>query len=454
MSAAADRYRATSFWLDDLAARGLDDLEPRQALPGDRHVDICVIGAGFTGLWSALSLRAAEPDASIVVLEQEIAGFGASGRNGGWCSALWPVALSSVAEAHGTDTARALHTALVDTVDEVGRAAAALGIDCDFRKQGTRLLIRNEVAAGRAEAEVADAERLGITPPARRDDGPLGPSLWEPDCAGIHPGKLVRGLARAAEDRNIQIYEGTRVLDWGPHEVTTDRGIVRCDRLVVATEAWGAGIPRSKRRVLPLYSLVIATEPLAESVWDEIGLARGETVSDYRHLLVYGQRTADDRFVFGGRGARYHAGSSIRPEWDRSDKVFGHLQATLGELFPAAASAAITHRWGGPIGVARDWHPTVLTDPARRVAWVAGYVGDGVAATNLAGRTVADLLTGADTPITRLPWVDHHSPRWEPEPVRAIGVNAVIASLGLADTEEALSKRPSLVARAVSLVTG
>ena len=454
MSAAADRYRATSFWLDDLAARGIDDLEPRAPMPGDRHVDICIIGAGFTGLWSALSLRQADAAASIEIVEAEIAGFGASGRNGGWCSALYPVGLRTVAEEHGVPAAKAVHDALVDTVDEVGRQADALGIDCGYRKAGTAHLIRTPVASLRADEEIAEAVSLGIDPPELRDAGPLGRVLHDPHCAGIHPGRLVRGLARAAEERGIVIHEGTRVLDWGPHEVVTDRGTVRCDRLVVATEAWGATIPRSRRRVLPLYSLVIATDPIPAQVWDEIGLAVGETVTDYRHLLVYGQRTADDRFVFGGRGAGYHAGSTIRPDWDRSDAVFAHLERTLGELFPAAAGARVSHRWGGPIGVARDWHPTVLTDPKRRVAWVAGYVGDGVGATNLAGRTVADLLTGADTPLTRLPWVDHRSPRWEREPVRAVGVNAVIRSLGAADAEEQVTGRPSVIAKAVGLVTG
>lgn len=423
---------------------------PRPPLAGDTAVDVCIVGGGFTGLWAALSIRAIDPDASILVVEAEIAGFGASGRNGGWCSALFPVGTTALAHASGREAAIAMRRALIDTVDEVGSASAALGIDCDFVRRGTHSLIRTPIAARQAELDLAEAAEYGVDRLERRGGGRLGDSLFDPACASVHPAKLVRGLARAAEQRGIVIAEQTRVTDWSAHEVSTDRGTVRCDRLVVATEAWGATLPPSKRRLLPLYSLMVATEPLPESVWDDIGLLRGETVTDFRHLLVYGQRTADDRLAFGGRGARYHAGSAIRPALDRSDRVHAHLRTAIDGLFPAAAGARITHRWGGPIGVPRDWHPTVL--PRRDgVVFAGGYVGDGVAASNLAGRTIGDLVTGRRTALTRLPWVGHVPPRWEPEPLRAVGVNAVVSSLAAADLEERLTQRPSAVARVAAL---
>lgn len=448
--AAAQRYRDVSFWHDDLVGKGLDDLVPRPPLAGDTTVDVCIVGGGFTGLWAALAVRAIDPQASIVVLEAEIAGFGASGRNGGWCSALFPIGTADLAARSGREPALAMRRALIDTVDEVGRASAALGIDCDFARGGTHSLIRTPVAARQAALDLAEAAEYGVDQLERRTGGPLGDSLFDPACASLHPAKLVRGLARAAESRGVVVAEQTRVTGWSAHEVVTEKGTVRCDRLVVATEAWGATLAPSRRRLLPLYSLMVATEPLPESVWDEIGLQRGETVTDFRHLLVYGQRTADDRLAFGGRGARYHFGSAIRPGWDRSEKVHAHLRSAIDGLFPAAASARITHRWGGPIGVPRDWHPTVV--PRRDgVVFAGGYVGDGVAASNLAGRTIGDLVTGRRTALTGLPWVGHVPPRWEPEPLRAVGVNAVVASLGIADLEERLTGRPSRVARVAAL---
>ena len=211
--------RSVSFWFDDLVERGLDDLEPRPGLSGDRHVDVCIVGAGFTGLWAALAVRALEPGARILVVEREIAGFGASGRNGGWCSALFPVSDDDLERRHGRRAAAAMRQALVDTVHEVERSAAELGIDCDFVRAGTRSLIRGPVAEAAAEAEIAGARRLGVAHPVREDTEPLGPSLRDPDCASLHPGKLVRGLARAAEDRGVEIAERTRVVDWGAHEV-------------------------------------------------------------------------------------------------------------------------------------------------------------------------------------------------------------------------------------------
>jgi glycine/D-amino acid oxidase-like deaminating enzyme len=438
--------RSVSFWLDDLAAKGIDDLAPRPALPGDVAADVCVVGAGFTGLWTAVSILEREPSARVVVVEREFAGFGASGRNGGWVSALFPVGPAELARRHGSDAAAAMTSAMHDTVAEVGRAAAALGIDCDFDRQGTYALIRSELADRGASSEQHEAAEAGLPVPERRTDAALGETLWTEACASIHPGKLVRGLARAAEERGARIFEGTRVTGVEPGRVTTTEGSVVADRIVVATEAWGSELPGVGRRLLPLYSLVLATEPLPETVWTSIGLPRGATVTDFRHNLVYGQRTADDRLVFGGRGARYHFGSAIRPGYDRSAIVHGHLEHTVASLFPAVAGARFTHHWGGPLGVPRDWHAFVSPVAGGRIVVAGGYVGDGVATANLAGRTVADLVTDRSTALTALPWVGKQPPRWEREPLRLAGVNGVIGSLSVADAEERFSHRPSRIA--------
>jgi glycine/D-amino acid oxidase-like deaminating enzyme len=204
----------------------------------------------------------------------------------------------------------------------------------------------------------------------------------------------------------------------------------------------------------PVYSLIIATEPLDDAVWDEIGLSERETFSDHRHLIIYGQRSADGRLVFGGRGAPYHYASRISAGYDRVPAVFAALQASLVALFPVLRDVAITHRWGGPLGIARDWHASVGHDRDTGLAWAGGYVGDGVSTSNLAGRTLADLITGLSTDLTALPWVGHESRAWEPEPLRWIGANLGLQAMTWADRAERRGGRPSRIARAVNARMG
>ncbi|WP_309617187.1 FAD-binding oxidoreductase [Salinibacterium sp.] len=448
-------YRGLSFWHDTVP----DDLAPRPPLPGDLDVDVAIIGGGLTGLWTAWYLLERDPTLTIAVLEKQIVGFGASGRNGGWCSALFPRSTASLARTHGRDAALAMRRAMIATVDEVGRVAASIGTDIDFVKGGTVAFARSKVQLAAARAEVAEAASFGVDqhqlwgPDRVRAAGALGAS-FDPACARLHPAKLVRGLARALEARGVTIYEQTEVIDYVPRRITTDRGSVRCNVVVAATEGYGAGLPATARRVLPLYSLMIATEPLPDATWDEIGIAHGQTFTDFRHLLVYGQRTADNRFAFGGRGARYHWGSAIRPEYDRTPAVFDHLRRTLGELFPVIGDTAVTHRWGGPLGVARDWHASAHYDRATSIASAGGYVGDGLSTTNLAGRTLADLVTGTDSELTTLAWVNHRSPSWEPEPLRFLGANAGLLAMSIADGEERITGKSSWVAKVMGSFTG
>ena len=456
MSGPGTDYRTLSFWHDSL--RG--DLEPRPALDGDAHFDVAIVGGGLTGLWSAYYLSERDPTLRIAVIEKHIAGFGASGRNGGWCSALFPASAASLERAHGLDEARRMRAAMVATVDEVGRVTAAEGIDCDFVKGGTLAFARSSAQLDSAQAEVAEARRVGVdelslltTARVSGVQDAVGGS-FDPACARLHPARLVRGLARVVENRGVRIFEQTEVLDYEPHSVRTDRGTVTADVVIAATEGYGASLRPTRRRILPLYSLMIATEPLSDTTWDDIGIEHGQTFTDYRHLIVYGQRTADNRFAFGGRGARYHLGSSIRPEYDTVPRVFDHLARTLADLFPQAASARVTHRWGGPLGVPRDWYATAAFDPQTGMARAGGYVGDGLSTTNLAGRTLADLITGATSDLVTLPWVNHRSPSWEPEPLRFVASNLGLLAMQFADAEERVTRRPSIAARIMAPLVG
>ena len=217
-------------------------------------------------------------------------------------------------------------------------------------------------------------------------------ATYTPDCAAIHPARLVRGLADVVTRRGVALHERTPALSDRAGRRAHPRGSVRAPYVVRATEGFTPRLPGLARALVPVYSLIVATEPLSAEVWDEIGLARRETFSDHRHLIIYGQRTADDRLVFGGRGAPYHLGSRISPAFDRDPRVFAALHATLLDLFPVLHGTRFTHAWGGPLGIPRDWCASVGLDRDTGLAWAGGYVGDGVSTTNLAGRTLCDLI--------------------------------------------------------------
>ncbi len=452
MSTAAD-YRALSLWHDTVPG----SLRPGPPLDGDTEADVAIVGAGFTGMWTGYYLSRADPSLRIVICEAQIAGYGASGRNGGWCSALFPASLAKLERMAGRAAAIAQYRAMHDTVGEVGRVAAAEGIDCHWAKGGTIALARSAVQLNRARAEVAEAREYGFGPEDVRllnaaeatamagAAGVVG-GVYSPHCAAIHPARLARGLAAVLRARGVSLCEQTPVTAIEPGRLRTARGTVSARHVVRATEGYTPRLPGQARAVVPVYSLMIATEPLPDQVLDRIGLAGRPTFSDLRHLIIYGQRTADGRLAFGGRGAPYHLGSAVRPSFDRVPAVFAALRATLAELFPVLAGAEVTHGWGGPIGVARDWCASVGLDPATGIGWAGGYVGDGVSTTNLAGRTLADLITGRDSELTRLPWVGHRSPQWEPEPLRWLGLNAGLRAISLADKAEARSGRPSRAA--------
>ncbi len=426
-------------------------------------VDVAIVGGGFTGLWTAYYLLLARPDLDVLVLEAEHTGFGASGRNGGWVSALWPVSPDTMAAEHGRTAALAQLAALRDTVDEVGRVDAHEGFGSGFTKGGALVVARTPAQEARARAAAAtdaswDTGTVWLDAAESRErldvQGTRG-ATFTPHCARVHPRRLVDGLAGAVRRLGGRIVEGTRVARAGDGVVVLPDGRrITAHDVVLATEGWTARMPGHERSIAPVYSLMVATEPLTQDQWSRVGLAQREVFSDHGHVVIYGQRTADDRIAFGGRGAPYHWGSSIRPEFDHDERVFVALRETLAAMLPQLGGVSFTHAWGGPLGIARDWHPAVTYDRSTRTGRAGGYVGDGVAATNLAGRTLADLVLGRDTAITELPWVGHRSRRWEPEPLRWLGVNAGLQLAGLAEREEARTARPSRLGTLLERLTG
>ena len=396
------------------------------------------------------------------MLEAEHVGFGASGRNGGWVSALWPVSPDAIARRHGRTGALAQLAALRDTVDELGRVEEEEGLGSGFVKGGALMVARTPAQEVRARASAArsaawDDGTVWLDAVATRErldvSGARG-ATYTPHCARVHPRRLVDGLAAAVRRLGGRVVEGARVLRTGDRVVVLDDGRrISASTVVVATEGWTGSLLGMRRLVAPVYSLMVATEPVDDARWSRVGLAGREVFADHGHVVIYGQRTDDGRIAFGGRGAPYHWGSAIRPEFDEEPSVFDALRTTLRDLLPQLDGIRFTHAWGGPLGIARDWNPSVTWDPLTRTGRAGGYVGDGVAASNLAGRTLADLVLGRDTGLTRLPWVGHRSPRWEPEPLRWLGVNAGLQAARLADREEAVTGRPARLAAVLDRLT-
>jgi glycine/D-amino acid oxidase-like deaminating enzyme len=440
---------------------------PRPPLPASRETDVCIVGAGFTGLWTAYELRRADPSLDVLVLEAEVAGFGASGRNGGWVVGELAGAPERWAQRGGEqgllDQARAIRA----TVDEVGAAVEREGIDCDFTKGGSLHVAQTPLQLERLRAHHAAEERWGLAD----DDGPVlldaaataervavhdvRGGRFFPHCARVQPARLARGLAAAAERAGATIHEGTRVTRIEPGAVAhTDRGAVRARFVIRATEGYTPRLAGLHRALVPLNSSMIVTEPLGADLWRDLRWDRAECLLDGQHRYAYLQRTGDGRIAIGGRGVPYRLGSKTDREGPLPAATARELHARLLELFPALRDTGIAAGWHGVLGVPRDWLPAVGIDRRTGLGWAGGYVGEGVAAANLAGRTLRDLVLGRDTGLTRLPWVGPLARPWEPEPVRFAGVRSVNALLAAADRRERRTGRPALAARVANLVAG
>lgn len=419
---------------------------PRPPLPGSIDVDVAIVGGGYTGLWAAYYLTSLQPDLRVAVLEQRFAGFGASGRNGGWLTNTVTGGRERYEASHGRDAAAAQQKALNDTVDEVIAVAAREGIEADIVKGGEFGVARTPSQLARLREAVraerawphTDVEELDAAATASRIavSGALG-GAWHPHCARVHPAKLVAGLAAAVERRGATIYEQTTVSEISAGRAVTDRGVVRATHVLRATEGFTADLRGEHRTWLPMNSSMIVTEPLPTSAWEAIGWAGRETLGDFAHVYMYAQRTADDRIAFGGRGVPYRYGSHVDRDGTTQERTIASLTRLLRDFFPAAEDVPIAHAWAGVLGVPRDWAASVGHDPATGLGWAGGYVGTGVTATNLAGRTLADLVLGRDTDLVRLPWVGHRAKKWEPEPLRWLAVNAIYTAYRTADRFEA-----------------
>ena len=438
--------------------------KPRPELPGDLTADVAIVGAGYTGLWTAYYLKQAKPELRVVVVEAHHAGYGASGRNGGWLTSAMTGGRDQYVASHGRDAAERFQLEMNRTVDEVIRVTQAEGIDADIKKGGEFNVAYTPAQEKRIRDFAAAEQRWKYTDlqlleadeaKTKINVENTRAAVWHPHAARIQPAKLAAGLAQACERAGVEIYENTRVIEIAPHKLHTTHGTVSADYIVRATEGFTAGLKGLRRLWLPMNSSLIATEPLSAAVWDELNWNQGEVLGDFAHVYMYAQRTADDRIAIGGRGVPYRYGSKTDLDGQTPLVTVQTLSEILHRFFPATKGAAVDHVWSGVLGVPRDWAATVGLDPQTGIAWGGGYVGTGVTTTNLAGRTITDLILGNTSDITTLPWVNHKVRKWEPEPLRWIATKGLYTAYGIADRSE-LNGRPttSPIAHIADVITG
>ncbi|MFI5876592.1 NAD(P)/FAD-dependent oxidoreductase [Streptomyces sp. NPDC051445] len=433
-----------SFWYAD---DGLPAV--REPLAGDTSADVVIVGGGYTGLWTAYYLKKTAPSLRITVLEQRFCGYGASGRNGGWLY-NGVAGRDRYAELHGHEAAVRLQRAMNDTVDEVVRVVAREGFDAGVHRGGVLEVARTPAQLARLRTFHAhelsygerDRELYGARETAERVRvaGAVG-SSWTPHGARVHPVRLVKGLAAAVEALGVEVRESTPVTEILPGRAVTPYGTVRAPYVLRCTEGFTAALKGERRTWLPMNSSMIATEPLTEEQWAAVGWAGREALGDMAHAYMYAQRTVDGRIALGGRGVPYRFGSRTDNDGRTQAETARALREVLVAFFPALAGVRVEHAWSGVLGVPRDWCATVTLDRATGVGWAGGYVGSGVATANLAGRTLRDLVLldageAGTTELTGLPWVGHRVRRWEPEPLRWLGVQGMYATYRAADRRE------------------
>lgn len=433
-------------------------------LEGSTQADVVVVGAGFTGLWTAYYLNQLDPHLNICIMDARYPGFGASGRNGGWVSALFPAHLSAMARSNSREKAVQMHKSMVRNVSDIGAVIAAHDWNVQWAHGGTVVAARTPLQRKRALAAVDEMQSWGLesdlvymdrdeTLKHIRATDVLG-GTYTPHCAAVNPYLLVRELTHYLELRGVKFFFNSPVTEISPGIIRTRNGSVRAPISVRATEGYTRTLRGHRRSLAPVYSLMLATEPLSNNQIADIGLDRRQTFSDYRNLIIYGQRTVDNRIAFGGRGAPYFYGSRITTSQDRNDKVHQGLWQTLIDMFPTLKDSRVTHTWGGPLGIARDWWASCGFDRVSGQAWSGGYVGDGLGTSHLGGKTLAHLITETDSELVTLPWVGHQSPSWEPEPLRWLGTNAGLRVMQRADNYEDRTGKTSFAAKAVGRLLG
>jgi glycine/D-amino acid oxidase-like deaminating enzyme len=428
------------YWLDQPGAP-----EPLPALAGQVTADLAVVGGGFSGLWTALLARERDPSRDVVVLEARTAGWAASGRNGGFCSASLTHGLGNGLARFSSEIAR-LERMGAENLREIGEAVAKHGIDCDFSPAGELSVataawqlddLREEAEAARALGH--DVRLLDAAEVRRELDSPtfLG-GLWETGTvAMVEPGRLAWGLRRACLEAGVRIYEHTPVrsvtdADAALH-LATPYGRVRAGKVALGTGAYRPLLRRIGNYVVPVYDYALMTEPLSDARLASIGWRNRQGAADCGNQFHYFRLTRDNRILWGGYDAVYYNGGRIRDEQAQRPQTSARLAAHFFRAFPQLEGVSFTHAWGGVIDTCSRFCAFFGTAYRGRLAYAAGYTGLGVGASRFGAQVMLDLLSGADTDRTRLAMVRSKPVPFPPEPARSAVIQLTRSSLARAD---------------------
>lgn len=420
MSPAVTEPADTSYWLSGRPSR------PNPAVSGSTRLDVAVVGGGFTGLTTATFLRQADPSLRVGVLESDVVGFGASGRNAGFSMTKIGMLASLTKLRFGRLRAIEAHEYADRAVSLVRNLVEELSLDCDYEHPGLLTVATSPPYARRLDKELQVADELGLrgverldgSELARRVRSPLyvGDAWWEANCGILDPAKLIWSWQAVAQAAGVEVYENTPVTAvtrvGSGSLLATPTGNVRADKVVFATNAWSHQFPSLRSVQVPVWTYIVLTEPLSAGQLATIGWEGREGIEDFRDLVHYYRLTADNRLVFGGRDVGLWDGASMRH--DRNEAVFARLRDDLHRTFPSLRDVAVTHSWGGPVSATLDLFPALGYAGGRDWVYSVGCVGHGVSITHLNGQTIRDLVLERDTDLTETFFVNRRTVPFPP----------------------------------------
>ncbi len=427
-------FEEKSYWM------GTRDYSPSEPLRQDLDVEVAIVGGGFTGLSTAHHIKKTEPGTRAALLEAQIIGYGASGRNGGFNMTLFGLTMGITRLRFGRAAAREAHLYMERAVDTTRELITSLGLDCDYEHPGFLRVATSASYKKRIMHEIELARSLGLTGIEWLEKDQVQEQVkspmylgawWEPRCGILNPAKLSWAWKDVITGQGVEVFENTPVgsmaRENGRIVLETPGGRVRADKVVLAANAWSHFIPQIKRKQVPLWTYIVLTEPLSPDIMEQIGWQNRQGIEDARNLVHYYRLTADNRLLMGGRDAGLAWGEDM--DKDQSPLAFKSLQDDVRQIFPRLSGVRFTHQWGGPVSITLDLAPAMGRIGEGRVVYSLGCMGHGVSLTHLNGRTLADMVLDRKTELTDVFFVNRKTLPWPPEPLRTMSSRAILAAM-------------------------